>query len=229
MQFASPEQVEVLVPAMEAQAALVPEPLPSQPARAWPQEEAGRTVGVVSLGLVITGTAGGDVLVGGAGNDALLGRAGDDILIGSAGHDTISGGIGHDTLRLGLLRSDAVIDFRAQRISSIEGHDSYDGIEVLDFRDGDWMLATRETGILARPTCIPDPEADLLARLYHLAHDRTPDRTSFLTWLDALKAGRSAESVGDALLAIPGAAETYADGTALVTAAQALILSEWML
>lgn len=231
--LAAPEKVEVPIP--DAPPALDPEPLPAlptQPARAWEQEQAGRTIGILSLGATITGTAGNDVIIGGAGNDTLHGRAGDDTLIGGGGNDTISGGIGYDTLRLGLLRSEATIDFRAQRIQSAEGQVTYDTVEVLDFRDGDWILATRETGVLARPVWVSDPEADLLARLYHLAHDRPPGRSSFLTWLDALEAGYSPEGVANALLALPegrAAAETYASGAALVAAAQTITLADWML
>ncbi len=200
------------------------EPLPmlaaaeTPPPPSAPVPETVRYEAIGPAAFRITGTSGPDVLVGGAGDDRLDGGAGNDILVGGGGRNLLYGGPGWDTARYDLLSTEARVDFLHQRIATRMGQDVFDGVEVLDFRDGDWILAPG-----AEPQWVADPDATLLARLYILGLDRLPDRTGFILWLNAMEAGLPAEIVARVMLQLPeGRAHgaEYADGAALLAAAQ---------
>lgn len=239
------------------------------------------------IGLRLTGTAGPDRLLGGPGDDWLSGGAGDDWLAGGAGMDLLVGGPGRDTVHVGQFHLDAPVDFRFQRISGPEGDDTFEGVEILDFRDGDWVMdATsaaaqvaalyrvtleREadpTGLMgwtaaldagmtlpelaarifasdeylarfgapdaaawtraapnATPVWVPDAEAVLAARLYHLALGRAPDREGLVFWTDALERGVPLADLATDFLRTPeGRAKgsAFVDGAALATVAASL-------
>ena len=55
---------------------------------------------ILSVGNVITGSAGDDVLTGTIGNDAIQGLAGDDLIDSGSGTDLVDGGEGNDVMRI---------------------------------------------------------------------------------------------------------------------------------
>ncbi|MDB5380291.1 MAG: hypothetical protein JWR00_4737, partial [Rubritepida sp.] len=134
----------------------------------------------------VTGTSHGDQLFGGPGDDRLDGLDGDDIFLGSPGRDLLYGGAGHDTIRYDLLRADVSLDTRFQRISLEDGEDQYDGIEVIDLRDGDWTLTAG------------DPAA-LVQRLYLAATGHAPSTVEMIREAAALQAGGTAEALAGRL------------------------------
>jgi hypothetical protein len=129
-----------------------------------------------------TGTSHGDQLSGGAGDDRLDGLGGDDLFIGSPGRDLLHGGAGHDTIRYDLLRAEVGLDTRFQRISLEDGEDQYDSIEVIDLRDGDWILAA------AGPVA-------LVQRLYLAATGHAPTPAEMIRESATLQAGGTAEAL----------------------------------
>jgi hypothetical protein len=163
-------------------------PLPPPP----PEER----IIVEKLGLQairVTGTSHGDQLFGGPGDDRLDGLAGNDILVGSPGRDLLYGGAGHDTIRYDLLRAEVSLDTRFQRISLEDGEDQYDGIEVIDLRDGDWILTA-------------DSPAALVQRLYLAATGHAPSTMEMIREAAALESGGTAEALATRLAAGAGEA-----------------------
>jgi len=145
------------------------------------------------LALHVTGTSRDDRLFGGLEDDRLDGLAGDDILLGSPGRDLLYGGPGHDTIRYDLLRAEVRLDTRFQRISLEDGEDQYDGIEVLDLRDGDWILTAG------------DPAA-LVQRLWLAATGHAPSAAEMIREAAALQAGGTAEALAGRLASGAGEA-----------------------
>ncbi|MDB5375905.1 MAG: hypothetical protein JWR00_351, partial [Rubritepida sp.] len=96
--------------------------------------------------------------------------------------------------------------------------------EAVQLRIQAALDAPRE-GRLDQPVWLPDAEAALLSRLCELGLGGTPDRGTFLHWLDELESGQSPDSVTGELLATPQghAHAAYADGHALAATA------DWML
>ncbi|SDC88071.1 beta strand repeat-containing protein [Ruegeria marina] len=84
------------------------------------------------------GGAGNDRIEGNGGNDTLFGAAGDDTLVGGAGNDQIFGGPGTgDVAVFDVNRSQANIiqQGNALIVTSTEGTDTIEGVEVLNFLD----------------------------------------------------------------------------------------------
>lgn len=88
-------------------------------------------------GLFACGTNGNDLLIGTAGNDILYDFGGNDTLAGGAGDDLLYGGIGLDTARFDQQLQDAVIVNKGitWTVSSLDGLDTLNGIERLQFQD----------------------------------------------------------------------------------------------
>ena len=87
---------------------------------------------------VLDGNAGDDDIAGGEGDDELLGGAGDDRLTGGEGDDDLKGGAGRDIAIFSGNREDYDIDVDAGTITDlrgIDGTDTFDSIEVLQFAD----------------------------------------------------------------------------------------------
>ncbi|MDB5413779.1 MAG: hypothetical protein JWR10_2114 [Rubritepida sp.] len=168
-----------------------PPAVPATGPIAWSEEPPpSETIRVERLGptaLRVTGTSRGDILVGGVGDDRLDGGAGDDILIGGAGRDMLYGGDGRDTLRYDLLRHDAGLDIRFQRVMAEDDEDTFDGIEILDFRDGDWILSASEP-------------AALVQSLHLAAQGRSATTEELMRETAALQAGGSAAALAATLL-----------------------------
>lgn len=182
------------------------DPLPSLvlPPPVAPFPPAERIV-VESLGptaIRVTGTSQGDRLVGGPGDDRLDGLAGDDILLGSPGRDLLYGGAGQDTIRYDLLRAEVSLDTRFQRISLEDGQDQYDGIEIIDLRDGDWFLTASSP-------------AALVQRLWLAATGHVPSAAEMIRETAALQAGGTAEALAARLGAGAGEAVQLRLQTAL--------------
>ena len=130
----------------------------------------------VVQGLRLNGTDGPDKLGGWRGDDWLHGGAGDDQLVGGPGADLLVGGAGHDVVVTGLMRQDAVVDWEFHRISSIDGTDTFDEVEAIHFRDGEWVLDA------AAPAAVVDG-------LYRALLHRPADPTGLLGWGKAIEAG----------------------------------------
>jgi len=178
---AAPPPLEASVPTRAAS------PPPSAPPETIVVERIG------PLAIRVTGTDRGDHLSGGPGDDRLDGSAGNDILLGSPGRDLLHGGPGHDTIRYDLLRAEVSLDTRFQRISLEDGEDQYDGIEVIDLRDGDWILTA-------------GAPAGLVQRLWLAATDHAPSAAEMIRETAALQAGGTAEALAQRLAG--GAGET---------------------
>jgi Ca2+-binding RTX toxin-like protein len=95
----------------------------------------------------LDGDAGGDSLTGGAGADTLLGGAGDDTLLGGSGDDLFDGGVGEDRAVLTGARSTYTLTRLPDgvQLSSIEGTDTFRGVETFVFHDT-ILSATALTG-----------------------------------------------------------------------------------
>lgn len=187
-------------PAASAPAPTEPADLVLPPPAAWhpppPPPAPEERITVESLGQLairVTGTGQDDRLFGGPGDDRLDGLAGDDILVGSPGRDLLYGGAGHDTIRYDRMRAEVGLDARFQRVSLENGEDQYDGIEVVDLRDGDWILTTG------------DPAA-LVQRLFLAATGHAPSAVEMVRETAALQAGSTAEGLAARLAAGAGEA-----------------------
>ncbi|MBM3273251.1 hypothetical protein FJY94_08455, partial [Candidatus Kaiserbacteria bacterium] len=104
---------------------------------------------------LVIGSAYGEEIHGGDGADKIDAGDGDDVVLGEAGDDTLNGGLGNDLLRGGegtdvadynLARSayaisvvDAFVVVSAQQ--GQEGVDRLEGVEKLQFRDGNYRLS----------------------------------------------------------------------------------------
>lgn len=166
-------------------------PAPGAPALALAEQ-----IRIESLGLGalrVTGTNQDDLLRGGPGDDRIDGMEGDDILLGSPGRDLLYGGPGRDTIRYDLLRSEVGLDVRFQRIRLADGEDQYDSIEVIDLRDGDWVLTAA------------DPAA-LVHRLFLAATGHAPTAAEMVHETAALETGGTAEGLAARLAAGAGEA-----------------------
>lgn len=139
-----------------------------------------RADATLAEGRAITGTAGRDALFAGPGDDVLRGGAGDDLLSPAAGFDRVDGGPGRDTVLIPWLRAEAPVDFRWNRISGPGGDDLFTTVEVLDLRDGDWVLDATH----------PAARADALYREFL---GRAADGAGLAAAADALASGRMTE------------------------------------
>lgn len=119
---------------------------------------------------------GDTALFGDIGNDLLIGGPGNDLFLGGPGSDAFIGGAGRDTVLTDVLRGDATIDFRFQRIGTEWGTDQWDEVEYLAFRDGGFALHSQEN-------------AALVDRLYQALLLREADPTGLTTWTNFLDAG----------------------------------------
>lgn len=140
----------------------------------------------------IAGTSGRDAVFAGPGDDALAGGAGDDLLSPGAGFDWLDGGAGRDTVLIPWLRAEAPVDFRWNRISGPGGDDLFTAVEVLDLRDGDWVMDAAH----------PASRADALYRAFL---GRAADGAGLSAAADALAAGRMTE--GELALSLLRSAE----------------------
>lgn len=127
-------------------------------------------------GQTVHGGTGDTALFGSVGDDRLVGGPGDDLLVGGPGNDLLIGGPGRDTVLTDVLRADAMIDFRFQRISTDSGTDTWDMVERLQFRDGAWALTSSE------PAAVVD-------RLYQALLERPADPSGLMTWTAFLEEG----------------------------------------
>jgi hypothetical protein len=117
----------------------------------------------------VFGSLGRDALFGSIGDDRLFGDQGDDLLMGGPGADILMRGAGFDTAAWVEIRRDVTVDFLFQRVNTMSGMDQFDGIERLDFRDGDWALSS------AHP-------AWQVERLYQALLGRAADPQGLATW-----------------------------------------------
>lgn len=192
----SPPSASAPEPAGTADIVLPPPAASHPPAPPLPPLVPEERIIVESLGQLavrVTGTSRGDRLLGGPGDDRLDGLAGDDILLGSPGRDLLYGGAGHDTIRYDLLSAEVSLDARFQRISLEDGEDQYDGIEVIDLRDGDWILTAG------------DPAA-LVQRLFLAATGHAPSAAEMIRETATLQAGGTAEALAGRLASGAGEA-----------------------
>ncbi|TCH97447.1 hypothetical protein EJV46_15055 [Roseococcus sp. SYP-B2431] len=205
LEFPAAQAMAVPAPAPSAPPAVMAEPprpdpppsavLSEQPAFHQPPPQERIVIEELGLrALRVTGTSGGDRLFGGPGDDRLDGLGGDDILMDSPGRDLLYGGPGHDTIRYDLLRAEVSLDTRFQRIGLEDGEDQYDGIEVIDLRDGDWFLTAE------------DPAA-LVQRLWLAATGHAPTAAEMIRESAALQAGGTAEALAGSLAT--GAGEAF--------------------
>lgn len=153
-----------------------------------PSLDAVRADVLALTGREVHGTGGRDALFGGVGEDRLSGGGGDDRLMGGPGADLLLGGAGFDIAAWAEIRRDVSVDFRFQRVSTQSGTDQYDGVERLDFRDGDWVFTTA------------DP-AWLVERLYQALLARSADPQGLATWTAYLQRGATAADLAERIFA----------------------------
>ncbi|WP_272874785.1 DUF4214 domain-containing protein [Roseomonas marmotae] len=157
----------------------------------------------------LLGTEAADMFFGGGGDDHLVGRGGNDDLRGDDGNDWLEGGEGNDTLRGGagddridggagfdIVIMDGLTFHGSGRALSVEGllqlttaegTDTLSGVEEVRFLDGRLVLDADA------------PEA-MVARLYAMALERTPEAHGLSFWSAQLEAGASLSSVADGIL-----------------------------
>lgn len=139
-------------------------------------------------GRILSGTPGRDALFGGRGDDRLVGGAGNDILSGGGGRDLLFGGEGFDVALVPLLRGEAPLEFHWSRLSTPTGDITFDSVERLDLRDGDWILDATHA-------------ASRVDALYRALLGRPADGAGLVAATRAVEAGLSLPELGASILA----------------------------
>ena len=143
----------------------------------------------------LTGLDGDDLIYGLSGNDVLLGGNGSDTLVGGPGNDSLISGEGLDfavfagtVAQYSAGRNEAgVLQVSDAIVASRDGVDSLEGIERLQFLDGDLALDTE--GV-----------AGEAYRIYKAAFNRQPDAQGLGFWIEQMDNGVSLVEASEGFL-----------------------------
>ena len=112
------------------------------------------------------------------------------VLAGGGGNDTLLGGAGLDVALFAGSHAAAQVNLGAGTVATAGGTTHFQGVEALAFGDGHLAIGTA------------DPAA-VLARLYQVALDRTPDLPGLTDWLGRMQAGLSLHEAAGLFLQSP--------------------------
>jgi Ca2+-binding RTX toxin-like protein len=123
---------------------------------------------------VITGSATNDTLAGNGGNDVLNGGGGSDTLNGGAGNDTLNGGAGADMAVYSAAFGSYTVNLVAGTVAdnrapgpgiTLEGTDTLSGVEVLQFSNAFYLIASGSAGAPVNITALNLPNTNSLISL----------------------------------------------------------------
>jgi len=150
-----------------------------------------------------------EAAVGSNFDDTLIGGSGDNVLEGGLGNDNLNGGSGSDTVIINDNYANASFSFSkftsAVTVTSSDGVDSVDNVELIQFNDGLLDLSIVEDNAPMRLAGLDD--VGRIVSLYQAALNRTPDIGGMNYWVDAFTDGMEIESI----------AQNFVDSTEFTT------------